>query len=139
MTSRRHRSLSTGRITATIAIIVLEVTGEYSYLPAIGIAVIAAKLVGELINEGIYHEMIHTKGASVQSLTIHVYLVCFSLFFWWLLPVKLSIYIYIYISSASFFSSIMLTHAYVCTHCVHLAPSSSSSFFLMVLFCLFCD
>ena len=35
-----------GRITATIAIIVLEVTGEYSYLPAIGIAVIAAKPVG---------------------------------------------------------------------------------------------
>ena len=56
----RNRILS-GRITATIAIIVLEITGEYAYLPAIGIAVIVAKAVGDAINEGFYHELIHIK------------------------------------------------------------------------------
>ena len=50
-----------GRITATIAIIVLEITGEYSYLPAIGIAVLMSKWVGELLTDGFYHDLIHTK------------------------------------------------------------------------------
>lgn len=50
-----------GRITATIAVIVLEITGDYAYLPAIGIAVITSKWVGDLMNEGLYHQLIHLK------------------------------------------------------------------------------
>eukprot|EP00039_Didymoeca_costata_P029234 m.23790 g.23790 ORF g.23790 m.23790 type:complete len:723 (+) comp7538_c0_seq2:63-2231(+) len=50
-----------GRITATIAIIVLEITGEFSFLPAIGLAVIVSKRVGDVIHESLYHELIHIK------------------------------------------------------------------------------
>eukprot|EP00038_Savillea_parva_P006432 m.163767 g.163767 ORF g.163767 m.163767 type:complete len:767 (-) comp12336_c0_seq1:155-2455(-) len=50
-----------GRITVTIAVIVLEITGEYSYLPAIGIAVQFSKWMGDYLNQGLYHQLIHLK------------------------------------------------------------------------------
>lgn len=48
-----------GGITVTIAIIMLEITGDFRQLPPIAIAVIVAKLVGEAINHGLYHSLIH--------------------------------------------------------------------------------
>eukprot|EP00040_Diaphanoeca_grandis_P009589 m.49386 g.49386 ORF g.49386 m.49386 type:complete len:753 (-) comp21010_c0_seq2:42-2300(-) len=51
-----------GRITATIAIITLEITGDYTILPAIGVTVLFAKWTGDLLNHGLYHQLIHLKG-----------------------------------------------------------------------------
>jgi chloride channel 7 len=50
------------RITITAALIVVEVTGMTSYLSAIAIAVLFARLVGDRITHGLYHEQIHFKG-----------------------------------------------------------------------------
>eukprot|EP00045_Choanoeca_perplexa_P017692 m.262390 g.262390 ORF g.262390 m.262390 type:complete len:761 (+) comp17606_c1_seq3:306-2588(+) len=50
-----------GGMTATIAIIILEVTGDFQYLPAIAVAVITANLVGSAINHSLYHSLIHQK------------------------------------------------------------------------------
>eukprot|EP00730_Choanoeca_flexa_P020207 TRINITY_DN9882_c0_g1_i1.p1 TRINITY_DN9882_c0_g1~~TRINITY_DN9882_c0_g1_i1.p1 ORF type:complete len:765 (+),score=146.03 TRINITY_DN9882_c0_g1_i1:161-2455(+) len=50
-----------GAMTATIAIIILEVTGDFQYLPAIAVAVITANLVGSAINHSLYHSLIHLK------------------------------------------------------------------------------
>lgn len=50
-----------GRITVTIAIIVLEITGEFSWLPAIGVTVVFAKWTGDYFNHGVYHSLIHLK------------------------------------------------------------------------------
>jgi chloride channel 7 len=48
-----------GGVTVTVAIIILEITGDFQRLPPIAVAVIVAKLVGEAINHGLYHSLIH--------------------------------------------------------------------------------
>jgi len=50
-----------GRITVTIAVIMLEITGDFRYLPPMAVAVALAKILGDRINHGLYHEMIHLK------------------------------------------------------------------------------
>jgi chloride channel 7 len=51
-----------GRVTVAIAVILLEITGQFHLLPAIGIAVLVARIVGDKINHGIYHDIIMLKG-----------------------------------------------------------------------------
>jgi hypothetical protein len=48
-------------MTATIAIIILEVTGDFQYLPPLAIAVIVANVVSSSINSSLYHSLIHFK------------------------------------------------------------------------------
>lgn len=50
-----------GGITVAIAVIMLEVTGDFRQLPSVAIAVIFAKMVGEAINRGLYHSLIHLR------------------------------------------------------------------------------
>ncbi|EDQ92175.1 uncharacterized protein MONBRDRAFT_31290 [Monosiga brevicollis MX1] len=50
-----------GGMTATIAVIILEVTGDFQYLPALAIAVITANVVGTQLNHSLYHSLIHLK------------------------------------------------------------------------------
>ena len=52
------------RITVTIAIIILEITGDFRYIPPIAVAVMFAKLTGQFLTEGVYHMIIHLKGIS---------------------------------------------------------------------------
>lgn len=51
-----------GRVTVAIAVILLEITGQFHLLPPIGIAVVIARIVGDKINHGIYHDIIMLKG-----------------------------------------------------------------------------
>lgn len=52
------------RITVTIAIIILEITGDFRYVPPIAVAVMFAKLSGQFFTDGVYHMIIHLKGIS---------------------------------------------------------------------------
>jgi chloride channel 7 len=49
------------RITVTIAVIIMEITGDFRYIPAIAVAVMFAKLVGALLTDSVYHMTIHLK------------------------------------------------------------------------------
>eukprot|EP00047_Mylnosiga_fluctuans_P023820 m.146627 g.146627 ORF g.146627 m.146627 type:complete len:841 (+) comp9698_c0_seq6:54-2576(+) len=49
------------RITVTMAIIILEITGDFRYVPGIAIAVVFAKMTGGFFTKSIYHMMIHLK------------------------------------------------------------------------------
>ncbi|XP_062499246.1 chloride channel protein D-like [Corticium candelabrum] len=51
----------TGRITVTIAVIMLEITGKFRFLPAIMVAVVVAKWVGDWMNHSLYHALLHLK------------------------------------------------------------------------------
>eukprot|EP00118_Oscarella_pearsei_P005343 m.24520 g.24520 ORF g.24520 m.24520 type:complete len:776 (+) comp28632_c0_seq2:64-2391(+) len=50
-----------GRITVTIAVIMLEITGKFRFLPAIMVAVVVAKWVGDWMNHSLYHALLHVK------------------------------------------------------------------------------
>jgi chloride channel 7 len=67
----------TGRITVTIAVIMLEITGKFRFLPAIMVAVVVAKWVGDWMNHSLYHALLHLKhipylGDPHKSLTLPV-------------------------------------------------------------------
>eukprot|EP00047_Mylnosiga_fluctuans_P023816 m.146572 g.146572 ORF g.146572 m.146572 type:complete len:848 (+) comp9698_c0_seq1:187-2730(+) len=49
------------RITVTVAVIILEITGDFRYIPGIAIAVVFAKMTGSFFTKSIYHMMIHLK------------------------------------------------------------------------------
>eukprot|EP00047_Mylnosiga_fluctuans_P023819 m.146616 g.146616 ORF g.146616 m.146616 type:complete len:292 (+) comp9698_c0_seq5:1590-2465(+) len=53
------------RITVTIAIIILEITGDFRFLPPIAVAVMFARLTGQFLTDGVYHMIIHLKGISI--------------------------------------------------------------------------
>ncbi|XP_065192368.1 H(+)/Cl(-) exchange transporter 7-like isoform X2 [Sycon ciliatum] len=50
-----------GRVTVTIAVIMLEITGKFRFLPAIMVTVIFAKWIGDWLTHGLYHELLHVK------------------------------------------------------------------------------
>ena len=50
-----------GRITVTIAIVILEITGDFRFLPPMAICVVVSKIVGDRFGHGLYHELIHLK------------------------------------------------------------------------------
>ena len=49
------------RLTVTMAIIILEITGDFRYVPGIAIAVVFSKLTGGMFSDSIYHSIIHLK------------------------------------------------------------------------------
>ena len=49
------------RITVTIAVIIMEITGDFRFVPAIAMAVMFAKLTGQFLTDSVYHMMIHIK------------------------------------------------------------------------------
>lgn len=49
------------RITVTIAVIIMEITGDFRYIPALAVAVMFARLAGNFLGTSLYHKMIHLK------------------------------------------------------------------------------
>eukprot|EP00055_Hartaetosiga_balthica_P017623 m.119880 g.119880 ORF g.119880 m.119880 type:complete len:870 (+) comp9364_c0_seq1:177-2786(+) len=50
-----------GGMMVTIAVIILEMTGDFTHLPPIAVAVVVARAVGSYFDHGLYHMLIHLK------------------------------------------------------------------------------
>eukprot|EP01136_Pigoraptor_vietnamica_P020276 Opistho-1_new@68945 len=52
----------TGRLSVTVAVIILEITGNFRWLPALAVAVTTAKLSGDFCSHSLYHMLLSLKG-----------------------------------------------------------------------------